>query len=112
MCSVHGFSILNYTIYVDCYPEFHENKVKIHLRFDLDNPKMNNITNGDFKTQNFGNIKLQHHKLNVDPSDAKKYFIELKELHHNTRYFVYAFFMNKNKSIISVICNFRSPLEK
>ena len=98
----------DYTGDVECHPEFYDNKVKLHLTFDPDNPKLNNITNGKFRSQNYANLSRIDHKLQNDSSDTRKHFIEMEILYQYTRYFLYAYFMNNNECIIAKICQFTS----
>ena len=93
---------------VGCCQMFYKNKVKLYLTFNPDNPKLNNITNGIFRSQNDANLTRIDQKLQLSKIDPKKHFIEMDIFYHDTRYFIYAYFMNKNIDITAKVCEFRS----
>ena len=67
---VESIGVPDYTSYIDCNPKFYDNKVKLDLTFDPENHKLNNITNGNFRSQNYCNLTRIDHKLQNDTSNG------------------------------------------
>lgn len=94
---------------VKCETEFNNNTMQINLSFNLTNDQLNNVINGEFKTQTECNFIKKSQQLTIITSfDKNQYFIEIVNYDQNTNYYLLVEYMNDNVEISEVIYNFKS----